>query len=179
MAKRKRKRKPVKPGKLFIEKDYRDDYFTQYIFQIEQRILEAWTIFPDLRDGDVRKALRKLMRGIRRTGQISLESAAGDNELVDNAGIFENFILRGVQTGFEKHGVLNAEDTIGVLSVINSSVGAWNRGMMGQEYLKYIRDFLGRMGSEVRQLTDEEVELLELPTEIDDEEHAGTSSRDD
>jgi hypothetical protein len=54
------------------------------------------------------------------------------------------------------------EDTVGILTVINNSVGAWNRGMRGQEYLKYIKDFLGRGGVQVWQLSDEEVENLEL-----------------
>jgi hypothetical protein len=78
-------------------------------------------------------------------------------------------ILGQLKLAFEKHGPLPVEDVIGILREVNSSVGTWNRGMRGQEYLKYIKDFLGGMGIEVRQLTPEEADQMEVHLSEDDD----------
>lgn len=163
----KRKRRPGRGSKLRPIKDYRDDQYVPYIARAETGILQAWSIDPDLRDGDVREALRHLMRPMKQSGQLpqALTPEALDapsKKAVETESLLEFLILENLQAAFREFGPLNAEDTIGILTVINNSVGAWNRGMRGQEYLKYIEDFLGGIGVEVRQLTDEEVKLLGL-----------------
>ena len=169
MAKRKRKPGERRGSKLRPIKDYRDDYFTLYIAQVETGILEAWTIEPDIRDGDVREALRKLIRDMKRTDELPAGLTADNEEKADDTSLLEWRILAGLQLAFERHGSLNVEDTIGILGVINSSVGTWNRGMRGQEYLKYIQGFLGGLGVSVRQVTQEEAEalLLDAPDETE------------
>ncbi len=70
----KRKRRPGHGSKLRPVKDYRDDEYVPYIFKAESGILQAWTLKPDLRDGDVRQALRGL---IKKSGQITSFSDRG------------------------------------------------------------------------------------------------------
>lgn len=169
----KRKRSPGSGPKLHPVKEYRSDQYTPYIFKAETGILQAWTIEPDLRDGDVRETLRGLISSIKKTGELpealtqGVEGSTDSDEEVEVApaaikSLIEYFILINLRDAFQKNGILSAEDTVGILTVINNSVGTWNRGMRGQEYLKYIKDFLGDLGVEVRQLSDEEVETLGL-----------------
>jgi hypothetical protein len=172
----KRKRKPAEGGgpKLRAFKDYRDDQYVFYIFQVEAGILEAWTIEPDLRDGDVREALRGLIRTMKRTGELppalwSETPEETSEETSEAPNLLEWRLLSNLRQAFEKHGPLDVADTIGILTVINNSVGAWNRGMRGQEYLKYIREFLGGMGVTVREISETEAKTMLLePAEDDD-----------
>jgi hypothetical protein len=159
MAKRK-----VRSGggfKLRLEKDYRSDEYIPYIFRVESGILEAWTIEPDLRDGDVREILRKLISSIKKTGVLP-EELSGESSGDQTKTFLEVFILNRLSEAFDEYGPLNAEDVTGILSAINHSVGSWNRGLHGQEYLKYIKDFLGGMGVAPHRLSEEEVKVLGL-----------------
>lgn len=160
MAKRKRSNRDGSGSKIRPIKDYRDEHYTSYIFQVETGILEAWTIESDLRDGDVRDVLRRLMQGMKRTGKLPSRVMTDNEEKAEDTNLLELRIHEGLRFAFEKHGPLDIEDTIGILTVINHSVGTWSRGLRGQEYLKYIRDFLGGMGVEVRQITEEEAAAL-------------------
>jgi hypothetical protein len=159
MAKRK-----VRSGggfKLRLEKDYRSDEYIPYIFRTETGILEAWTIEPDLRDGDVRETLRKLISSIKKSGVLPGE-LTGESASDQTTTFLEISILSRLRSAFDEYGPLDAEDVMGILSTINHSVGSWNRGMHGQEYLKYIKGFLGGMGVAPRQLSEEEVKMLGL-----------------
>jgi hypothetical protein len=177
----KRKRKAGSSSKLNPVTNYRDEQYVLYIHSAETGILEAWTIDPDIRDGDVREVLRGLMRDMKRSGQLPaplttaepLTSPAGDIEEVTSQGnlLLRTLILGRLRLRFQSHGALDTEAVIGILSVINSSVGTWNRGMRGQEYLKFIQDFLGLTGVNIRQLTDEEVEMLGLSMDDYDDDY--------
>ena len=68
MAKRKRNR--GSGSKLRPIKDYRDDEYIPYIFKTETGILQAWTIETKLTDGDVRQALRGLIKQISETDEL-------------------------------------------------------------------------------------------------------------
>lgn len=176
----KRKRRPGGGSKIRPIKDYRADEYTPYIFKAESGILQAWAIEPDLRDGDVRETLRAIMSSIKKTGelpsfltQLPAQTQSEDEANSDKPGsMLEYLILTNLRDAFQEHGPLDGEDTVGILTVINHSVGTWNRGMRGQEYLKYIKDFLGGMGVFARRLTDEEVENLELYRFDDDDDDA-------
>lgn len=161
----KRKRKPGGGSKLKPIKDYRSDEYIPYIFKAEVGILEAWKMVPDLRDGDVRQALRNLIKAMKRTDQLPPELTGSPEKSTQS--LLERRILDQLSDIFQEETALSVEDTIGVLTEVNHSVGAWNRGMLGQEYLKYIDGFLGDVGVEVRQLTDEEAQHLELPLSSD------------
>lgn len=161
----KRKRKPGGGSKLKPVKDYRSDKYTPYIFKAEVGILEAWKMEPDLRDGDVRQTLRNLIRTMKRTNQLPPELTGSTEKSAQT--LLEWRILDQLSGTFQEDAPLDVEDTIGILTVVNHSVGAWNRGMRGQEYLKYIDGFLGDTGVEVRQLTDEEAQQLGLPLSSD------------
>lgn len=169
MAKRKRRPNERHGSKLRLAKDYRSDEYVTYIFRAETGILEAWTMKPDLRDGDVRDALRELMRTMKRTHELPALLTENTEEPPPDTSLLEWRILDNLRQIFDENGPLDVEDTIGILTVINNSVGAWNRGMRGQEYLKYIRDFLGGMGVQVQQISEEEAQELFL-IEPDDEE---------
>ena len=150
----KRKRRPGQGAKFRPAKNYRDDDYVPYIFRAEHGILEAWTIDRDIRDGDVREALRGLISAMKKTERLPKELAAAsedpsernsqnDLENTDTKSFVQQFILNSLQAAFKEYGPLTVEDTVGILTVINNSVGTWNRGWRGQEYLKYIEDFLG------------------------------------
>ena len=157
----KRKRKPGGGSKLKSVTDYRSHKYIPYIFKVEVGILEAWKMEPDLRDGDVRQLLRNLIKTMKRTNQLPPELTGGEEKSAKS--LLEWRILDQLSGIFQEEEPLSAEDTIGVLTEVNHSVGAWNQGMRGQGYLKYIDDFLGGTGVEVRQLTDEEAQQLGLP----------------
>jgi len=137
----KRKRKPGGGSKLRPIKDYRDAEYVPCIFKTETGILESWKMEPDLRDGDVRQALRNIVKTIRHTGQLPPELT--DSQEKSAQSLLEWRILDQLSNTFQEQGPLNVEDTIGVLSQVNYSAGTWNRGMRNQEYLKYIDGFLG------------------------------------
>ncbi len=161
----KRKRKPGGGSKLKPIKDYRDAEYVPYIFKTETGILEAWKLQPDLQDGDVRQTLRNLIKTMKSTGQLPPELTNSQDKSAQT--LLEWRILDQLSNTFQEEGPLSVEDTIGVLSQVNYSVGAWNRGMRNQEYLKYIDDFLGGAGVEVRKLTNEEAQQLGLPLSSD------------
>jgi hypothetical protein len=166
----KRKHRPGGGSKLRPIKNYRDDEYVPYIFRAESGILQAWAIDPDLRDGDVRQALRNIIASIKRSNQLPeflTQPSTQSDEAIDAgsrgvSSMLEYLILSNLRRAFEEYDPLDNEDTVGILTVINNSVGAWNRGMRGQEYLKYIQGFLGGMGVFARRLTEEEVENLEF-----------------
>jgi hypothetical protein len=166
MAKRKRQRGGG--SKLQLPKDYRDDHYVPYIIQAETGILEAWAIAPALNDGEVRQTLRQLIRQIDRSGQLppELQDVAAEGEEIsveaDEQNILPIFILKGLRHAFREHGALPPEDVVGILKVINYSIGTWNEGMRRQGYLTYLKGFLGNMSVGVRRLTQSEAEELGL-----------------
>ncbi|MBN1993934.1 MAG: hypothetical protein JW953_14640 [Anaerolineae bacterium] len=166
----KRKRKSGEGSKLHPIKDYRNDEYVPYIFKAETGILQAWAIESDIRDGDVRQALRGLISSLEKTGEmpkILAQKIETPPESIEVQGdspetILKSFILNNLALAFTEHGPLAAKDLAGVLRVINGSVGTWNTGMHRQGYLNYIKGFLGGMGVGARRLTPEEVEALGL-----------------
>ena len=167
----KRKRRPGSGSKLKVVKNYQDPEYTPYIFQIESGILMAWALDEDIRDGDVRQTLRHL---IKQADKLALDlqnstqeeiDAEAEKLKVDKTGkdsLLEAFILSNLKSAYKTPGPLNGEDLAGVLKTVNYSLGSMNRGMRGQEYLKYIQGFMGHMGAAPRKLTPEEVESLGL-----------------
>lgn len=174
----KRKRKPGEDRRPVIQpiKDYRSDEYLPYIFQIEAGILQAWAIKPDLRDGDVRDALRRLMSPLKKSGQLPPQlSGEPVSETAESLPLLDHMILLQLKEVFTEHGMLSAENLVGVLSSINHSVGSMNLGMQQQSYLYFIKGFMGGMGFHVHQLNDEEAGQLEvyLPDDDDDDSIEG------
>lgn len=166
----KRKNRPGTGSKVRAPKDYRDDQYLPYIFKAEAGILETWAMEPDLRDGEVREVLRSIMSPIKKSGQLppeltgeSVSESTSTVKLTRSSHvIMRNLILTHLRGAFDQHGPLDAQDTLGILTVMNNSVGAMNMGMLGQEYLKFLKGFMSGMGFNVRQLTEQEVETMEL-----------------
>jgi hypothetical protein len=71
-----------------------------------------------------------------------------------------------LRLAFERYGPLPAEDVMGILGVIKTSVKRWSVGMHRRGYITYIEGFLGQMGVKVQKLTEEDAKSLGL--EADD-----------
>ena len=163
----KRKRRPGGGSKLRPIKDYRDHEYVPYIMQAETGILQAWSVDRNMRDGDVRQVLRGLIAQLQKSETLPeiLVSDTSEWHEINAAGtknLTEQLILRNLRQAFEQYGPLEAEDIVGILKVINNSVGAWNIGMQGQGYLKYLEGFLGQMGIRTQVLSEDEVRRLGL-----------------
>jgi hypothetical protein len=172
IAKRKRKPGEERQGfKLNLSTDYRSERFVMYIANAETGILQAATVDSDLTDGEVSQALEELMaqlndetvfRGLLLENQAPDAASHLDVSNKDRNSFVQNFILINLRTAFERYGPLNAEDTIGILGVIKTSVKRWSVGLHRRGYITFIEGFLGEMGVGVRKLTDKEVEEMDL-----------------
>jgi hypothetical protein len=171
MAKRKRKPGSRKGFKLKISPDYRSEGYVMYVANAETGILQAGTIDPELTDGDVYQALDDLISQLQapdtfskffpdQTPEESEKPDPGDRK--DTSGFVQSFVTMNLRSAFEQNGRLKAEDVIGILEVIKTSVKRRSVGMHRRGYLTYIEDFLGQMGVKVWQLSEEEVEELEF-----------------
>lgn len=167
----KRKRGGRKGFSLKLETDYRSERFTMYIANAETGILQASKVAPELTDGDVSQALTDLIAELQdparaeallTPGTETPEDEGEGEQEKDQLGIVPHFILMNLYSAFDRYGPLPAEDVIGILDVIKTSVKRWGHGTHRRGYLTYIEDFLGQMGVETRLLTPEEVENMEF-----------------
>ncbi|NJN98972.1 MAG: hypothetical protein HC875_35200 [Anaerolineales bacterium] len=167
----KRKRVPgERPGfKLNISQDYRSERYVMYIVNAETGLLQAGTVDPDLTDGDVNQALEDLIARLKQPEAAHLLLSPRSSEPEDSEAKVEgehafvqHFVLMNLRSAFERYGPLDAEDVIGILGVIKSSVKKWSTGMHRRGYLTFIEGFLGQMGVKVQQLSDEEADELDL-----------------
>ncbi len=174
----KRKRVPGdRPGfKLNLTPDYRSDRYAIYIANAETGLLQAGTVNPDLTDGDVSQALEDLIARLKQPEAAHLllspkssEPEGSEAKVEGEHAFVQHFVLMNLRSAFERYGPLDAEDVIGILGVIKSSVKKWSTGMHRRGYLTFIEGFLGQMGVKVQKLTAEEAEALEL--EADDTIH--------
>ncbi len=181
----KRKRGGRKGFSLKLETDYRSERFTMYIANAETGILQASKVAPELTDGDVSQGLADLIAALNDPVQaeklLASRTQADDEESSqkqDDLGLVPHFIMINLRMAFDQYGPLPAEDVIGILDVIKTSVKRWGHGAHRRGYLTFIEGFLGRAGIETRLLTPEEVENLEfyraeppgLPEEGEDDE---------
>ena len=174
MAKRKRGKR--KGFSLELAEDYRSEKYVIYIASAETGILQAGTIHSDLTDGDVYQALGDLITDLEEPDTfqrlffpVNEEPEQEQQKKAD--GLINFLIVSNLQTAFEQHGPLKADDVIGILNVIRTSIKRWSRGMHRRGYLTYIEGFLGQMGVRTWQLSEEEVENLEFyraPDQLDD-----------
>ncbi len=170
MAKRKRRPGNRKGFKLRLEKDYRDERYVMYVVSVETGILQVSTIDSNLTDGDVIDALEDLILQLQNPevfANVLFPQSAGAAPAADAGeekimGRTQNFILMNLRSAFEQHGALPAEDVVGILDVIKRSTRKHSVGMHRRGYLTFLVGFLGQMGIEVRQLSDEEVEEMGL-----------------
>ncbi len=182
MAKRKRKPGRSKGFKLRLAKNYRSDKYVPYIMNAEIGILQASAIDPDLTDGDVSQALMDLISQLEEPETLSkllpTEAFDGPKEVDINGhqgptDFVQSLIMMNLRTAFDQYGPLGAEDVIGILDVIKTSVKRWNIGMHRRGYLTYLEGFLGQMGVTVRELSEEEVEAFGLDVEDFDQPEKG------
>ena len=143
-----------------------------YIANAETGLLQAGKINPELTDGQVSAALDDLISRLEQPelAELLLTQTAGETQsseakLSDEYNFVQHFVLMNLRSAFERYGPLEAEDVIGILGVIKSSVKKWSNGMHRRGYLTFIEGFLGQMGVKVQQLTAEEAEALGLKTD--------------
>jgi hypothetical protein len=167
MAKRKSGKR--KGFKLELVEDYRSDKYIFYIVSVETGLLQAGTIHSDLTDGDVYQALGALITDLKEPDIFQklffpMDEESQPEQDVEKRvdGTISFLIVSNLKTAFEQHGPLRAEDVIGILEVIRTSVKRWSHGMHRRGYLTYIKGFLGQMGIKTWQLSEEEVEKLEF-----------------
>jgi hypothetical protein len=173
MAKRKRKPGERQGFKLNLSKDYRSERYVMYIANTETGILQAATIEPDLTDGEVSAALEDLISKLEQPELAGLllspktdEPQQAEAKVEGDHAFVQNFVLMNLRLAFERYGPLPAEDVMGILGVIKTSVKRWSVGMHRRGYITYIEGFLGQMGVKVQKLTDEDAQALGL--EADD-----------
>jgi hypothetical protein len=169
MAKRKRKPGEREGFKLNLSKDYRSERYVMYIANAETGLLQAGTVDPDLTDGEVSQALEDLMVRLKQPelaeallSQKTGEPQSSEDKIEGKHAFVQRFVLMNLHSAFERYGPLDAEDVIGILGVIKSSVKKWSVGMHRRGYLTFIEGFLGNMGVKVQKLTAEEAEALGL-----------------
>ena len=148
MAKRKRKVGAGGGPKLNIAKNYEHPQYAPYIYGAEMGIARVWQEMPDLTDGDVRQALRRLVKMLERW-EVALDEVIILSEqdtfkfdANDKVGQVQAGIIAGLSKSYEDSPPLIKEDVVGVLKQINYSIGRMNQGMRQQNYLHYVRDFL-------------------------------------
>ena len=163
MAKRKRTAGNRKGFQLRVDKDYRTEAYVMYIVNAEIGILQAATIDPEVTDGDVFRALENLISQLQEPEALPSLLLGDTSEAVqeytsdtssDLRAYVQHFILTNLKHAFEEHGPLEAEDVIGVLGVIRTSVKRWNVGMHRRGYLTYLEGFLGQMGVNVEEISE-------------------------
>ncbi len=166
MAKRKRGKR--KGFKLHLENNYQSERYTMYVMSAETGLLQAGTIHSELTDGDVYEALENLMERLK-TPEIFTElfsdQATDDSQGDDDSeapNMIGYLVIMNLKHAFEQHGSLTAEDVIGILGVIKTSVKRHSVGMHRRGYLTFIEGFLGGMGINVQKLSAEEAEELGL-----------------
>lgn len=148
MAKRKRKVGEGGGVKLKIAKNYQHDQYAPYIMGAESGIVRVWQAIPDLTDGDVRQALRQLIKMLDRWEIASDEivTLTEEDRLLfdgqDKVNQLQAGIVAGLSLSYKDYPPLHKEDVIGVLKQINYSIGNMNRGLRLQNYLHYVRDLL-------------------------------------
>ena len=167
MAKRKRKPGSGKGFKLRLDKDYRSDQYIPYIMNIETGILEAATINPGLTDGDVKQTVENLISRLKEPEilpqLLPSESVDTPTPTPEGEGSYvQALIMMNLQYAFNENGPLEVEDVIGILKVINHSLGKWNIGLHKRGYLDYLQNFLGELGVNVQKLSQQEGKALGL-----------------
>lgn len=142
----KRKRKSGSGSSLKLMKTYEEPEFIPYIHETEAGIIQVWHEVPTLTDGDVRKALRGVIKSIQKWDQpLDQPVQLVEEDMVifgtgtdDKIDMLTVAIMEGMQDAFDASGPLTVQDLLGVLKRINHSIGNMNSGMRQQSYLQFV-----------------------------------------
>ncbi len=175
----KRKRKPGNRPAFQVKpvKNYRSDEYVMYIKSAETGILQAATIDSALTDGEVDTEIQTLIKQLQ-TPQgyrdlFSPQEADEDEDSPIPKEVFvRHFILLNLRQTFEEYPPLEAEDLVGVLKVIRSSIKHWGRKDRRHGYLTFLEGFMADLGTTVQRRSEEEakemgLDKLEPPQEIE------------
>lgn len=171
MAKRKRKPGEREGFKLNLSKDYHSERYVMHLMNAEIGLLQAGTINEDLTDGKVIEALEDLILQLQEPElftQLLLSPTPAEHEelpAVKDDGTYtlaQHLVLMNLRSAFKQYRPLEAEEVIGILEVIKTSVKRHSVGMHRRGYLNFLKGFLGQMGVQVRQISAEEANELEL-----------------
>ncbi|MDM8520475.1 hypothetical protein QUF64_10540 [Anaerolineales bacterium HSG6] len=160
----KRRSKGTGKSKVKILTNYQDERFVPYLMGAETRILQLDTT-NTLIDGQVREALKTLIRSLEQTDSFYavLKSIKDIQQSTTTIEVeLTTVIIEGLAEAFDDYGQLSAVDTIGVLKVINRSIGNMTKGLNGRGYLTFLRGFMSRSGIEPRPLTVAEQKMAGL-----------------
>ncbi len=162
----KRKRKPGQKSTIHFKpaKNYRTDKYIIYVHNIEKSILIASKIKPGTTVNDVHLALQHLLKQLQQPEgyETLFRQKTADKKLPETASnIIITLIIKNLKRLFADVPPLNAEDLIGVLRVIRSSVKFWSKEDRARGYLRFLEDFMAQTGVNIYKLTKEELKLLD------------------
>ena len=128
--------------------------------------MQAATLLPELTDGEVLDALRKLADQIRSSGWPHFrEQPPGTDDLI------AWLIVHEWEDIFRRRGRLSRRDMVGCLNTVIESTGTHVRKPGGYSYLKYLKKFMKRAGVSIDMVPAEEFEdELEDKFEFEDDE---------
>jgi tetratricopeptide (TPR) repeat protein len=133
--------KPRQPAST--AKNYRTERYVEYIFAAELGILQAAKLMPELTDGEVLAAVRKLVDQVQARGLPRLEQG---EQPMDPEGLIAWLIVQGWEELFRHRGKLTKRDMAGCLTVVVESIEARMRKPGGRRYLRFLDKFMKRAG---------------------------------
>ena len=142
---------------------YKTDELVPFLVCTERAIHEAFVISRrEFTDHDVRKALETMIGGIRQNRILAGEETGVEPERGQNAGNAEEFIVCNIlfhwREFFQTQYRPGRDKLVGVLRTILGSIDVWGSiNPKSQGYLKYIGDFLGQFGTDVREVSRDEL----------------------
>jgi tetratricopeptide (TPR) repeat protein len=151
MSKKKRQTKQRRPAPTArrrqgsTTKNYRTAQYVEYIFTAEVGVLQAATLLPELTDGEVLNALRKLVAQIDAGGLPRFREQPTDTD-----GMIVWLIVQGWEDLFRRKSRLSTPDMVGVLNTVIESAQTHVRNPRGRGYLKYLEQFMKRAGVSIK-----------------------------
>lgn len=150
-----RRQQPSKP------KDYHTAKYVEYIFRAEVGILQADALLPELTDGEVLDALKKLANRIHASGLPRFQEQPSG---VD--GLIASLVVHEWEDIFRRKGRLSRQDMVGCLNTLIESAEVHARRPSGRSYLKYLRKFMKRAGVSIEAVPVEQFEGAEIEDEL-------------
>lgn len=139
-------------------KNYRTEEFVMFIMNAEVAIQEAVAIIPSITDGDVVRALNRLIEWLEThsvlphidIGKVSADGVLTiDADKVHPIDLIATRIVNNWHIAMEEYGERSTADLAGCLRVVMDSVETWTRGPQSRGYLAYAADFLKKAGVKI------------------------------
>ena len=145
-------------------KNYRAEEYVVFILNAEIGIQEAAALLPAIRDGDVVKALNRLLQRLETNsdlpyipvGEVKDGTLTIDADKVNPNDLIAAQIVNHWHIAMEEYGERSNADLAGCLRVVLDSVHTWTRGPKSRGYLAYAAEFLKKGGVEIKLIPSDE-----------------------